>query len=478
MTLTGDPGVRIDGVEYDSRLVRPGGLFIAVKGFAHDGYDFVKQARERGAVAVMGERGSCDNIDNHVTVPDARKAMATVAARFYGHPSRRMKICGVTGTNGKTTTCYLLRGMFKAEGLTPGLLTSQTYDTTTETFPAERTTPESLDMQRLLFLMQKNNCDSAVVEVSSHALALNRVDEIEFAVAIYTNLTRDHLDFHKTMPDYLKAKAMLIDRLTPRTGQVVINLDVPQFESLLGRPEQSYLTYSLENAKADVHLSEYSINADGSVFNLVTKQGQRKIKFPLPGRFNLTNAVAAATGGVACGLSFDSIVWGLQSARPVPGRFNYVDAGQPFAIYIDYAHTPDAIERLCQSAREITKGRLLILFGCGGDRDRGKRPLMGKAATSSADYAVLTSDNPRSEDPLAIIEDIKPGLTGTDYEICPDRETAIEKILSAAAPGDAVLLAGKGDENYQEIKGKRYPFSDAEQARDILAKLGYTKAEK
>ncbi len=435
------------------------------------------RAKEAGAVAVMGERESCSAIDTHVTVPDVRKAMSDIAAVFYGYPGKKMKNCGVTGTNGKTTTCYLISGILEAYSQKTGMITTQIYNTGKETFPAQRTTPESLDLQRLLSLMLKNGCVNAVVEVSSHALVLRRVDNIDFSVAVYTNLTRDHLDFHETMENYLEAKAMLAARLDRKDDRVVINLDVPQFRSLLNDLKCPYLGYSLSDSTADVYCAKYDIQPHGTVFDLVTPLGTTTVNYPLPGRFNLVNAVAAAAGGVACGADLKSIVAGLQSATPVPGRFNYINAGQPFAVYIDYAHTPDAIERLCQSAREMSKGKLLILFGCGGDRDKGKRPMMGKAATTSADFAVVTSDNPRTEDPDAIIEDIKPGLEGNDYVICPDRSEAIRIILEKASPGDVVLLAGKGDENYQEIHGVRHPFSDADQARQILHELGFTTTE-
>jgi len=473
--LTGNPDIEIENIEYDSRLLKANSLFIAIKGFQRDGYDFLEQARSQGAVAVMGERKSCDLFDNHVTVPDARKAMADVAARFYGFPGMSIKVCGVTGTNGKTTTCYLIKAILEARSKTTGLVTSSVYDTGKEIFEAERTTPESLDMQRLLFLMKKNHCVNAVIEVSSHALALNRVDNIDFRVAVYTNLTRDHLDFHHTMEEYFEAKAQLVKRLDGPLSYAVINLDVPEFRKLFGDFTSSFMTYSLDNRSADIYLDKYEIEHGKSIFDMVTPMGKATVSLPLPGRFNLMNALAAAAGGLASGIDLDSVVRGLESVRSVPGRFDYVDNGQPFAVYVDYAHTPDAIERLCQAAREITTGKIYLLFGCGGDRDKGKRPLMGQAATIGADFAVVSSDNPRGEEPLDIIEDIKPGLEGKNHEIIPDRLEAIAAVLKMASPGDAVLLAGKGAENYQEIKGVRYPFDDTAEARKVLRELGYTQ---
>ncbi|NOY87876.1 MAG: UDP-N-acetylmuramoyl-L-alanyl-D-glutamate--2,6-diaminopimelate ligase [FCB group bacterium] len=472
--LTGDPNIEIENIEYDSRMLRKNSLFIAVNGYKRDGYDFVKQAKENGAVAVMGERKECPDIENHVTVVNVRKAMADVAAKFYGFPGLKIKACGVTGTNGKTTTCYLMKNILETRNKITGLVTSQIYDTGREVFDAERTTPEALDLQRLLFLMRKNFCVNAVIEVSSHALVLHRVDNIDFRVAVYTNLTRDHLDFHRTMDEYFKAKALLAKRLKGELSYLVINLDVPEFQSLLQELDASYMTYSLSDNQADVYCQNYEIKPEGTTFDLMTPMGKRTISIKLAGRFNLINAVAAAAGGLACGADLDSVVVGLEKAQAVSGRFNYLNVGQPFAVYVDYAHTPDAIARLCRSAREIAQGRLLLLFGCGGDRDKGKRPLMGQVATTQADYVVVTSDNPRAEDPLAIIEDIKPGLVGNNYEIYPDRKEAIDKIMKKAQADDVVLLAGKGAENYQEVKGVKHPFSDEEEALKVLAAMGYT----
>ena len=470
----GDGSLEIESIEYDSRLLRPRGLFFAVKGLKVDGYTFVKQAIENGAVAVMGERESCEDIGTYVQVPNIRSAMATASATFYGFPGRSIKACGVTGTNGKTTTCFMIRNILRARNKTTGLITSLVYDTGQETFDAERTTPESLDMQRLLFLMRKNYCVNAVIEVSSHALELNRVDEIDFRVAVFTNLTRDHLDYHGTMENYLAAKAKLVAKLNGELSYAVINLDVPEFRPLFGEVNSSHISYSLSNPKADIRCGEYELRPDGTTFDLMTPMGDCTVQLKLPGRFNLSNAVAAAAGGLACGVDLDSVVSGLEQSEPVPGRFNVVRSGQPFAVYIDYAHTPDAIQRLCESVRELSDGKLFLLFGCGGDRDRGKRPMMGKAAMEFADYAVVTSDNPRSEDPQSIIDEITPALDATRSETCLDRAEAIDTILKKANPGDIVVLAGKGAETYQEIAGKRYPFNDQTTAERVLTALGYS----
>ncbi|MDF1544771.1 MAG: UDP-N-acetylmuramoyl-L-alanyl-D-glutamate--2,6-diaminopimelate ligase [bacterium] len=473
--ITGDQSVEITHMEYDSRLVKPGSLFFAIKGYAQDGFDFVEDAVKAGAVAVVGERESCDEVETYVRVPDTRVAMAEIAARFYEFPGKKLRLCGVTGTNGKTTTCHLIKNILETRGKKIGLVTSSIYDTGGETFPAERTTPESLDMQRLMVLMKKNDCSNAVVEVSSHALELHRVDQLAFRVVLFTNLTRDHLDFHGTMENYLAAKSKLLTKLNGALSYVVINLDVPEFRPLFGDFSCSYLSYSLKDTNADVYCTEYEIKPDATIMELVTPMGHRTVKLSLSGRFNLMNGIAAAAAGLAAGVDLDSLVVGLEKSRPIPGRFNYVGGGQPFAVYVDYAHTPDAITRLCESARELCSGKLLLLFGCGGDRDRGKRPLMGTAATEAADYVVVTSDNPRSEEAEAIIDDIRPGLKGDQHEVIMDRQEAIEQILKKANDGDVVLIAGKGAENYQEIKGVRHPFDDTAEIRRVLSDLGYAK---
>ncbi|MBD3257978.1 UDP-N-acetylmuramoyl-L-alanyl-D-glutamate--2,6-diaminopimelate ligase, partial [candidate division GN15 bacterium] len=472
--ITGDAETEIGQIEYDSRLIKENALFMAIRGYQHDGYDFVPQAKAAGAVAVMGERAECADIPNHVQVRNAREAMATVAANFYGRPGDKIKACGVTGTNGKTTTCFMLRDILEARNKTTGLITSQLYDTGKQRFAAERTTPESLDVQRLLYLMKANYCVNAVIEVSSHALALHRVDNINFRVAVYTNITRDHLDFHASMDEYLDTKMQLARRLQGELSYAVINLDVDEFRPLFGELDCSHISYSMKNPQADVYCESYELTQDGTTFDLHTPMGNRTIHLKLPGRFNLQNALAAAAGGLACGVDIDTVVVGLERAQPVAGRLHPIRAGQPFAVYVDFAHTSDALVRLCETARELTEGRLLVLFGCGGDRDRGKRPLMGQAATENGDYVVVTSDNPRSEDPAAIIEDIKPGLTGSNYDIVMDRTEAVARILKEAKPGDTVLLAGKGAETYQEIAGTKHAYSDFDEARKNLAAMGYT----
>jgi len=448
---------------------------VAVKGFKQDGHAFLGQARKNGAVAAMGEGVDGHPIETYVRVTNVRKAMSDVAARFYGYPGMAIKACGVTGTNGKTTTCYMLREILRARNKTTGLVTSQVYDTGRDQFSAERSTPESLDLQRLLLLMKRGRCVNVVIEVSSHALALHRVDNVNFKVVVFTNITRDHLDFHKTMDEYLRVKASLLKRVDGPLSYAVINLDVPEFKTLFGEVSSAFLSYSMDKENADVRCGNYEYASGGTIFDLVAPMGTRTVHLKLPGRFNLMNALAAAAGGLASGIDLDNVVAGLERVRPVPGRLNPISVGQPFAVYVDYAHSPDAIERLCETARELCKGRLLLLFGCGGDRDRGKRPIMGETATKNADYVVVTSDNPRGEDAGLIIDDIKPGLQGNSYEIQIDRKEAISAIMRQARSGDVVLVAGKGAEPYQEIKGERHPFDDTVETMAVLGSLGYSE---
>lgn len=473
----GNQEVDIQSIEYDSRRIKEKALFVAVKGFKFDGYDYVKSAVDKGAVAVMGERESCSDAAVHIRVRNVRKSLADVSAQFYGFPGRKLSVFGVTGTNGKTTTCFLIKEILEAADNKTGLITSSVYDTGTEVLKAKRTTPESLEMQRLLFLIDKNNCDNAVVEVSSHGLVLHRVDNIVFKLALFTNLTRDHLDFHKNMEDYLQAKAQLLDKLDKDDAVAVINIDVPEFVQLLNRDNINFVTYSLSNTEADIYCANYRISPNETTFDLVTPNGMHNVTIKLPGKFNLINAIGAAAAGFAAGLESAAIIAGLEKALPVPGRLNVINRGQPFALYVDFAHTPDAIQRVCETIREMCDGKLLLMFGCGGDRDRGKRPLMGKVAVTNADFVVVTSDNPRSEDELAIIEDIKPGLQGGNYEIEPNRKKAIELILSKAKEGDVVLLAGKGAEKFQEINGKFHPFDEIDIAESTLVNLGFKPTE-
>jgi UDP-N-acetylmuramoyl-L-alanyl-D-glutamate--2,6-diaminopimelate ligase len=473
--IIGDEEIEVRSMEYHSGLIKPDSLFVAITGFEHDGNDWVDEAIRRGAVAVVTEKQATRPVPQ-VIVKDARAALADLAAKFYAYSGAGIEIFAVTGTNGKTTSCFLIKNILQAKGSRAGLITSLVYDTGRDQIPASRTTPESLDVFRMLYLMKKNECAGAVIEVSSHALVLQRVKNLDVKVALFTNISRDHLDFHTDMEDYLNAKTRLLDMVADPGKWAVINFDCPEFRPFLDRARCSTMTYSLEDSVADIYLKNYSLRPDGSDLELVTPEGTRSVNFKLTGKYNLYNGLAAGAAAMASGIELDTIVTGLESSTVISGRLERIESKAPFTIFVDYAHTPDALRRTVETLKEIGAGRVLTLFGCGGDRDRGKRPLMGEAVTAISDHAVLTSDNPRSENPQQILNDVKPGFaSGATVDVIEDRREAIGHILSLAGKGDIVLLAGKGAEDYQEINGVRYPFSDREIAVENLKKLGYEK---
>ncbi len=470
--MIGRDDILIEGIEYDSRRVKQGQLFAAVPGFKTDGRKFISDAIKGGAAAILTD-GSFQTDTALVIVPDVRLGLSDIAAAFYGYPGRELEIIGVTGTNGKSTSVSLIRQILRQAGIKAGMLNSLIYDTGAAKYQADRTTPESLDVQRYLFEMRDAGCSHGVVEVSSHALVLSRVENIDFKVGLFTTFSRDHLDFHHTMEEYLAAKKLFLKKLEGEGKRIVINADAPEFVGFIPDAHNPVLTYSSAGNKADVMISEARLMPDKSVFNLVTPKGTSKVELGLLGRYNLSNAAGAAAVGLSMNIDLGVIVQALKEAEPVAGRFRPVKRGQPFTVIVDYAHTPDAIERLCQSSREITAGRVMILFGCGGDRDKGKRPLMGQIASAKSDLAVVTSDNPRTEDPHKIIDDILPGMTGNNYVIVPDRREAIREIIKRAKAGDTLLIAGKGAEDYQEIGTVKYPYDDTTEVIKALEERGY-----
>lgn len=462
----------VSGIEYDSRQVKAGVVFVAIPGFVVDGFDFAAEAVKRGALAVVSERDNEQKLQvTWIKTDNCRKALSDVAAKFYGYPGKALKVCGITGTNGKTTSAYLLKAILEERNKRVGLIGSLGYDTSKEVFEAERTTPESLDIQRLLYLMRVNECNNVVMEVSSHALELSRVENIDFRVGLFTNLTRDHLDFHSDMESYFESKALLLSKLSGLMKYAVINLDVPEFRELFGRITSAYLSYSLQDATADVYTAAREYSANGTIFDLVTPMGSRTVKSRLCGEFNVMNMLGALTAGLASGIDIDTAVHALEKAQPVAGRFQAVDCGQPFAVIIDYAHTPDAIGRVIGAARQFTEGRVIALYGCGGDRDQGKRALMGEAA-SEADYVLVTSDNPRSEDPQVIINDTVKGVT-VEHCVIVDRREAVNKAISIAKKNDTVLLLGKGAEKYEISASGKRPYSELLEAKQALNALGF-----
>ena len=470
--IAGDPRTEITGLAYDSRRVEPGSLFFCYPGTVADGHDFAPLAVQAGAAAVVVERRL--ELEPPVTqaiVGDGRAAMAHAAVRFYGDPTAELRVAGITGTNGKTTTAFLIRHMLEHIGVQTGLLGTVKRVVGGAEEEVERTTPEAIDLQATFRRMVDGGDRACAMEVSSHALALRRTDGIRFAVAAFTNLTQDHLDFHADMEDYFLAKRRLFTG--GGTERIVLNVDDPFGDRLA--VEFDGLSFSAAgDERADYRALQVAFDASGVRFLCLAPDGEAEVTLPLPGRFNVENALCAIACVGALGIALDDAVAALAGAGLVPGRFEPVEEGQPFAVLVDYAHTPDSLENVLASARQITAGRLVCVFGCGGDRDRDKRPLMGEIAARLADLAVVTSDNPRSEDPVAIIDEIRAGMReGTaELEVEPDRRAAIALALDAAREGDTVVIAGKGHEQGQEFEGgRKIPFDDRDVAREELRRL-------
>ncbi len=464
---SGDLAVEIGDLAYDSKKVGDGTLYFCVPGFTSDGHDFAPAAVEAGAAGLVVERDLGLDVAQ-VRVDDARAAMAPIASRFFGDPTASLAIAGITGTNGKTTTAFLLREMLEAEGRRSGLLGTVKQVVGGVEEEVVRTTPEAIDLQATFRRMLDAGDAACVMEVSSHALALRRCDAINFDVALFTNLTQDHLDFHTDMEDYFRAKRILFADLAP--GASVVNLDDPYGARLA--EEFDCVTFSAEGAPADYRAAEVSFDASGSSFVLEGPEGRLPVRTGLPGHFNVANALGAIAAARSLGISPGVAAAALARAPRVPGRFEPIDEGQPFAVLVDYAHTPDSLENVLTAARRLDKGRLISVFGAGGDRDRDKRPKMGRVGAELSDLAVITSDNPRSEQPDAIIAEILVGAGEVGVEVEPDRRAAIGLALAAAGPGDTVVIAGKGHEQGQEFEhGRKIPFDDREVTREELRRL-------
>ena len=461
--LFGDaaPDAEVTSLAYSTDGVQPGALFFCVPGFRADGHDFAPQAVERGAAALVVERPLGLGVPE-VVVESVRAAMGPAAARFHGDPTARLRVVGITGTNGKTTTAFLTRHILEAAGLRTGLLGTVTSVVGGVEEPVERTTPEAIDLQATFRRMLDAGDEACVMEVSSHALELGRAAGIHFACRVFTNLTQDHLDFHPTMEDYFLAKR----RLFEGPGPAVVNVDDPYGRRLAGEFERAW-TYGIETP-ARFRARDVSFDPSGSSFSCETPDGSFRVETRLPGLFNVQNALAALASARALGVAPDIAVAALATAERVPGRFQPVDEGQPFTVLVDYAHTPEALENVLKAARELTQGRLHVVFGAGGDRDRAKRPLMGRFAAQLADRVIVTSDNPRSEEPESIIDDIVEG-TGPGAEREVDRRRAIALAVASAEPGDVVVVAGKGHEQGQEFAGgRKEPFDDVTVVRESL----------
>ncbi|HUI41988.1 MAG TPA: UDP-N-acetylmuramoyl-L-alanyl-D-glutamate--2,6-diaminopimelate ligase [Terriglobia bacterium] len=476
LELGADPGLDIQSLAYDSRRVTPGGLFFAIEGEDADGHRFIPQALERGAAAIVSERSAPAEFEARwVRVAAIRRALSTAGRSFCGHPERSLRLAGITGTNGKTTTAFLLESILRAAGLVTGLFGTIEYHVAARSLPACNTTPESLDLAIYLAELERGGGSAAVMEVSSHALAQERVWGFPFAVAVFTNLTRDHLDYHHTMEEYFRAKRRLFEGLGTSPPEVAaINVDDAWGRRLLELPFARLITYGT-GAEASVRVKRFSQDAAGLKAALVTPAGAFEIASPMLGRSNLMNIMAAVAAAQGLGIANDQIRVGVEELATVPGRFERIEQRQPFLVLVDYAHTDEAIRSVLTTAREITRNRLTVVFGCGGDRDRSKRALMGEAAGSLADSVILTSDNPRSEDPLTIMNDALVGIqrTGKPCILEVERESAIRRALSQAHPGDVVVIAGKGHETHQIFEARTVPFDDREVARRVLNDLGY-----
>jgi UDP-N-acetylmuramoyl-L-alanyl-D-glutamate--2,6-diaminopimelate ligase len=468
--LLGDgPDVVVSGLTFDNRLVAEGTLFFCVPGFTRDGHDFAPDAVARGASALVVERPLGLGVPE-VVVPDVRAAMAQAAARFYGDPSASLRVAGVTGTNGKTTTAFLTRALVEGAGISCGLLGTVKSVVGGVEREVVRTTPEAIDLQRTFREMLDAGDAACAMEISSHALELRRADGIHVTAAVFTNLTQDHLDFHHTMEDYFQAKRRLF--ASELTRARIVNADDPYGRRLID--EFDVITFGIAS-EADYRAVDVRMDATGCDFVAVTPDGSFEARVPLPGRFNVLNALAAWAAARALGAPADGIPASLRGATTAPGRFQPVEAGQPFSVIVDYAHKPDALEQVLLAARELASGKLIVVVGAGGDRDRGKRPIMGEIAARLADVALITSDNPRSEPPEAIIDEIVAGIPPSPHALVErdaDRRASIFRAIELAQEGDVVVIAGKGHEQGQEFEnGRKEPFDDTAVAREAIAAL-------
>ena len=468
----------ISALSYDSRTAGAGSLFFALPGSKTNGAEFAQQAAGKGAAAVVAESSIEDCSCPVVRVPDARAAMADIAAAFYGHPDRSLKCAGVTGTNGKTTSAFLMKHLLDSASLRSGLIGTVKYVVGSEEISAPRTTPESVDLQEMLARMRDSGSKAVAMEVSSHALVQQRVRGIEFDVAVFTNFTQDHLDYHRTMEAYFDAKSLLFESLAAQTGKkgrAIINADDRHGHLLLERFGKKIRTATFgRGVGADFRASAIQFDGTGSVFQLDAKRKSFLVRMPLIGLFNIYNALAALAASAACGVELRGAIAALASAPQVPGRLERVMAKRNFQVFVDYAHTDDALKNVLRTLKDLNPARLITVFGCGGDRDRAKRPLMAAAAEELSDWTLITSDNPRREDPEEIIRDVEAGMRRTNFEKITDRENAIRHAIDIARPGDIVLIAGKGHENYQEFSDRRIAFDDVDVAGKAMA---HKKAE-
>ena len=457
--------IEITGIAYDSRAVKPGYLFIAIRGFETDGHKYIQNAIENGAAAVIGESdAACDC--PYIKCEDSRRAMALAAAEFYGHPERRLKIIGITGTNGKTTTTYLIKQILNLKGERCDLIGTNHIIVGEDVRESIHTTPESLDLFHLFSEMAQSGGKYVVMEVSSHSLALERVYGIEFETAVITNITQDHLDFHKTMDAYAAAKA----KLFTMSKTAAVNADDSYKDVILKAAKGPVITYAID-AEADVRAENLKMSGRGVIFDLVYKNARREMRLGIPGRFSVYNALAAICACKNIGISDSDIEKGLVLAKPVKGRIEVMHINTPYTVIIDYAHTPDGVENIISAVRGFAKKRIITVIGCGGNRDAAKRPKMGHIAEELSDIAIITSDNPRCEDPMEIIRGILAGMKKDNHIVIENRREAIKKAMEIAEEDDIIILAGKGHETYQEINHVKHHFDEREVVKEILKTL-------
>jgi UDP-N-acetylmuramoyl-L-alanyl-D-glutamate--2,6-diaminopimelate ligase len=482
-SCTGNADVEITGITYDSRRIRPGYLFVCIRGEHHDGHAYIPEAAAKGAVAVVIDKETkVPGTLGVVKVTDSRKALGDIAAAFYHNPSASMFCIGVTGTKGKTTTTYLIKSVLDKAGMSCGIIGTLGCVSRNLTIPAKHTTPESSDIQEFLATMRASEEKAVAMEVSSHAIALQRIRGIDFDLGVFTNIGHDHLDFHGSFSNYLATKASFFENLAAesvshgksnKTKISIINVDDPNSDFILSKVPTGIITYGISNGSAQITAKELRLYGKDTSFTAHTPQGNFPVSLNLKGIFNVYNALAAIACGLARGLDPDTISSGLQSLKGVPGRFESVDEGQPFAVLVDYAHTPDSLENILREARHLGPGTLTVVFGCGGDRDRSKRPVMGKIAAALADRVIITSDNPRTEDVGDISKEIEEGVLNEGqprlgYEIIVDRASAIERAILSAEEGDVLVIAGKGHETYQIFHDATIHFDDREVAASLL----------
>ena len=464
---------QVENIAYDSRRVQRHTMFVALRGEKTDGHQFIGQAIDKGASVIVAEREQKDPRVTCLVVENTRTALADFSATFYGHPARKLKLAAVTGTNGKTTTTFLIKHICENAGLRCGLVGTVRYEIGERVLPAIRTTTESLDLQELLAQIASAGCKAAAMEASSHALAQDRTRGLEWDVAVFTNLTQDHLDFHGTMDNYFEAKAKLFTALATQKRKrepfAIVNIDDRYGRQLLDKIDKrvAVVTYGM-GTRADFRASNYRAEFSGTSYQLDAHGKSYLVRLPLIGRFNVGNSVAALGAANALGINLRNAVLSLAKAPQVPGRLELVPARRQFQVFVDYAHTPDALGNVLKTLRELEPQRLIAVFGCGGDRDRQKRPLMAEMADRLADYSIITSDNPRKEDPNAIVSEIEKGFRSTHYEKIVDRTEAINRAVALARPRDIVLIAGKGHETYQEFGDHTVPFDDIQVARRAI----------